>query len=103
MKESRMKSDGMFEAGMSCFYARDGRLSVIGFKGVRGMDVPSRLPSVIAFGIAFPLYEILQGFVAPESPMIADLLHFVFFFSFDKVRWRPGEVGAVCGSFAIGR
>ena len=76
---------------------------MIGFKDVRGMDVPGRFPCIIAFRVTFPFYEILQGLAAPEMPMIVDLLHFIFRFSIDKVRWWSGEVGAVCGSFAIGR
>ena len=66
------------------------------------MDVPSGFPSVVTFGVPFPFHEVLQGPIAPEGPVIANLLHFVFFFSVDKVRWWSGEVRAVCGSFAIG-
>ena len=98
-----MKSDGAFVIRAGCFYVRCGRLSVIGFKDVRGMDVLGRFPCVIAFRVTFPFYEILQGLVTPKIPVVTDLLYFVFRFAVDKVRWRPGEVRAVCGSFAIGR
>ena len=73
------------------------------FDHVRGMDVPDRLPRVVAFRVSLPFDQILQGLVAPEEPVITDPLHFVFFFSVDKVRWWSGEVGAVRGGFAIGR
>ena len=102
-KNSRVKSDGVSMARVSCFYVRYGRLSVIGFKNIRGMDVPSRFPCIVAFWVALPFYEILQGLVTPKIPVVTDLLHFVFRFSVNKVRWWSGKVGAVCGSFAIGR
>ena len=103
MKNSRVKNNGVFVIEMGRFYVCYGRLSVIGFKNIRGMDVPGRFPCVVAFWVAFPFYEILQGPVAPKVSVITDLLHFIFCFSIDKVRWWSGEVGAVCGSFAIGR
>ena len=98
-----MENDGAFVVEVSCFYVCYGRLSVIGFKDVQGMDIPGRFPCVIAFWVAFPFYEILQGLVTPKMPMITDLLHFVLCFSVDKVRWWSGKVGAMCRSFAIGR
>ena len=33
--------------------------------------------------------------------MFLDALHFVFFFSFDEVRWRLREVRAMFGSFIV--
>ena len=90
----------MFVVVVSRFYVHYGRLSVIGFKDIRGMDVPGRFPGIVAFWVAFPFYEILQGLVTPKIPVITDLLHLVFRFAVDKVRWRSGEVRAVCGSFA---
>ena len=98
-----MKSDRMFEAKASCFYVCCGCLSVIGFKDIQGMDVLGRFPCVVTFWVAFPFYEILKGFVMPEMLVIMDLLHLVFHFSIDKVRWWSGEVRAVHRSFAIGR
>ena len=98
-----MENDGAFVVKAGCFYICYGRLSVIGFKDVRGMDVLGRFPCVVAFGVALPFYEIFQGLATPKMSMITDLLHFVFCFSVDKVRWWSGKVGAMCGSFAIGR
>ena len=98
-----MKSDRAFVVEVGCFYIYYRRLSVIGFKDIRGMNVPGRFPCIVTFWVALPFYEILQGFVAPKVPVIMDLLHFIFRLSVDKVRWWPGEVRAVCGSFAIGR
>jgi hypothetical protein len=95
--------DGRFVIATGRFYACYGRLSVIGFKDIRGMDVPGRFPCVVAFWVAFPFYEILQGLVTSEVSVITNLFHFIFRFSVDKVRWWSGEVGAVCGGFAIGR
>ena len=98
-----MESDGAFAIEVGRFYVCYRRLSVIGFKDIRGMDVPGRFPCIVAFWVAFPFHKILQGLVTPEIPVVTDLLHFVFRFAVDKVRWRSGEVRAVCGSFAIGR
>ena len=98
-----MENDGVFVIEVGCFYACYRRLLVIGFKEVRGMDVPGRFPCIVAFRVAFPFYEILQGLVTPEVPVITDLLHFILRFSVDKVRWWSGKVRAMCGSFAIGR
>ena len=102
MKNSRVKSGVVLRLGLGGFYVSYGRFSVIGFKSVRSMDVPGRLPRVIAFRVTRPFYEILQGLVTPGVSVITDLLHFIFRLSVDKVRWWSGEVGAVCGSFAIG-
>jgi hypothetical protein len=59
------------------------------------MDLIGVFPSVIAFGVAFPLDQILQGLVAPPSLVCTDLFHFILFFSINQIRWRPGEVRTV--------
>jgi hypothetical protein len=56
------------------------------------MDLIGIFPGVVAFGIALPFDQILQGLAAPPSPVCADLFHFVFFFSINQVGWRLGEV-----------
>ena len=56
-----MENDGASVVEVGCFYICYGCLSVIGFKDVQGMDVPGRFPCVVAFWVALPFYEILQG------------------------------------------
>jgi len=60
-------------------------------------------PGIVAFGVSLPFDEILERSGPSMTSVAKDTLHFIFFFSSDKVRWWSGEVRAVCGSFAIGR
>jgi hypothetical protein len=66
------------------------------------MYVFHRLPCVVCFGVSVPLDQVLEFLVAFMILVTADLLHFIFCFSVNKVRWWPGEVGSVCSCFAIG-
>ena len=67
------------------------------------MDLIMGFPRIVAFGIPSPLDEVLEC-SRPSVASVADnLLHLIFFFPFDKVRWGTGEVGAVGGRFVIGR
>jgi hypothetical protein len=50
-----------------------------------------------------PLDQVLELFVVSIILVAVDLLHFIFSFSVDKVRWWPGEVRSMCSHFAIGR
>jgi hypothetical protein len=68
-----------------------------------GMDLISVFPSVVAFRIAFPLDQILQGFALPPGPMGTYLFHFVFRFSIYQVQWQSGEVGAMRRCFSVSR
>ena len=65
------------------------------------MYLISWLPGVIAFGVFFPLDQVLESALSPLAPMIDNLLHLVFFCSFDKVRWGSREVGAMRYGFSI--
>jgi hypothetical protein len=84
------------------FYLAKGVSFVIEFDEVQCVDLIGIFPSVVTFGISFPFDEILQGPKTSLMPMGVDLIHFVFLFPFDQFGRRPGEVGAVCGSFIIG-
>jgi hypothetical protein len=68
---------------------------MIRFDECGGMGLISVFPSVVAFGVAFPFDQVLQGLAAPPSPVCADLFHFVFFSSINQIGWRLGEVRAV--------
>ena len=84
-------------------YASGGRLPVILFEQVRGVDLVSWFPRVVTVRVSFPFDQVLECSRPSMASMIDDLFHFIFFFSVDKVRWRSGEVGPVRVRFAIGR
>jgi hypothetical protein len=68
---------------------------VIEFDEVGSTDLIGVLPSVIAFRVACPFDQILQGFGPPPGPMGTDLFHFILFFSINQI-WRwSGKVGTV--------
>ena len=67
----------------------------------RGVDLISRFPYVVAFGVPFPFDEVLQPFRPSELLVCDDSFNFVFFFSVDKVRGWSGEVWAVRSCFVI--
>jgi hypothetical protein len=67
------------------------------------MDLIGVFPSVVAFRVACPLDQVLQGFGPPPGPVGTDLFHFVFFFPINQIRWWSGEVWAVRWRFSVGR
>jgi hypothetical protein len=58
-------------------------------------------PLVFRIGIALPLDEVLQLVPSSETPRGHHLLHFIFFFPVNKVRWRLIVVCAVKLCLAI--
>ncbi len=76
---------------------------MIGLSEERGVDLVSGFPGVVCFWVPFPFDKVLKGSSPSSVLMIGDFLHFVFFFTFDKVRRRPRVVWSVCVGFAIGR
>ena len=68
---------------------------------VRGMNVLGWFPGVIAFGVPFPLHEVLERSRPSISSVVDQVFHFVFFGSLDEIRWGSGEVGAVDGVFLV--
>jgi len=77
-------------------------LSVIGFNNLWSVNLVSWFPGVVCFWVSFPLDKILECSSLTGMSVIDHLLHFVFFFTFDKVRRWPGVVRPVCVGFAIG-
>ena len=59
------------------------------------MDLIGIFLGVVAFRISFPFDEVLQGLTMPPSLVAADLFHFIFLFSINQIRGRPGEVRAM--------
>ena len=70
-------------------------------KEIRGIHLVSWFPSVIALGIAPPLYEILERSGASVESVISNLLHFVLFFIIDQVRWGMGIVWTMGRCFDV--
>src|SRR5579863_700089 len=74
---------------------------MISLHEVWGMYLVSWLPGVIAFRVALPFEEILELFSPSMMSVAPYLLHFIFRFSQDKVRWWPGIVGSVRVRFDV--
>ena len=98
-----VKSDGATRVIRAVIYVEAGCPLFVLFNQIGGMDGVSRFPGIVAFRIPLPPDQELESFVSPEVAMCLDELHLIFFFSFNKVRWRSGEVWTVCGCFAIGQ
>ena len=98
-----VKSDGTTRVIRVAIYAKTGCPLFVFFYQIWGMDGICGFPGIVALRVSFPPDQELKSFVSPKVAVCLDGLHFIFFFSADKVRWWPGEVGTVCGSFAIGR
>ena len=60
---------------------------VILLKEIQGIHLVSWFPGVVTFGVALPLYEVLEHSGMPMELVISDLLHFVLFFIVNQVRW----------------
>ncbi len=67
----------------------------------RGMDLISRFPCIVTFGVSLPFDEILKPFQSSELSVCDDSFDFVFFFSINKVRGWSGEVWTVRSCFMI--
>ena len=98
-----VKSDGATRVIRVAIYAKAGCPLFVFLDQIWGMDGACGLPGVVTLWVSFPPDQELEFFVSPEIAMCLDGLHLILLFSVDKVRWWPGEVGAVCGGFAIGR
>jgi hypothetical protein len=64
-------------------------------KEIRGVHLVSWFPGVVTFGVAPPLYEIVELLHSPLMAMVPNLLHLVLFFVVDQVRRGSGVVGSV--------
>jgi hypothetical protein len=57
-----------------------------------GLDVFDGLPGVVAFGVPFPLDQILELSPPAVTAMVSNRLDFVLLPIIDKVRWGSREV-----------
>ncbi len=68
---------------------------------VRGMDLISWFPCVVALGVSLPFDQVLKLFRASELSVCDDSFDFVFLFSVNEVRRWSGEVWTVRSRFMI--
>jgi len=94
---------GISKREVSSFYPLERVAFVIKFDEVGRMDLIGIFPGIVAFGVSLPFDEVLELSGPSITSVAFDQLHFVFRFSINQIRWRSGEIGAVRGSFAIGR
>jgi hypothetical protein len=83
------------------FYGSPDGSLVIKFDETQGMNLIGLFPSVIAFRIAFPFDQILQGLLLPPGPVGMYLLHFIFCLSINQIWWWPGEVRPMWSHFSV--
>jgi hypothetical protein len=56
------------------------------------MDLISIFPSIVAFRVALPFDQILQGLAPPPGLMGMNLFYFVLLFAINQVQWRSHKV-----------
>ena len=61
----------------------------------------SWFPCVVTFWASFPLDKILECSGLSMMSMVLNLLHFIEFFSTDKIRWGPRVVWSMGICFHI--
>ena len=74
---------------------------MIEFDKLLGTHLVSWFPCTVTFRITLPFDEILELSSPTMTSVVDNALHFIFFFSINKVRWWLGKVGSVCCSFSI--
>jgi hypothetical protein len=60
-----------------------------------GLDVLNGLPGVVAFGVPFPLDQVLELSPPAVTSMVSNRLDFILLPIIDKVRWGSREVFSV--------
>jgi len=66
-----------------------------------GLDIVSRFPRIVTFGVSHPLYKILQLFLPPVTLMITNGLNFVLLIITNEIRWWSGVVFAMFDRFDV--
>ena len=77
------------------FYAFQGPVFVILPKEIWGVHLVSWFLGVVTFGVALPLYKVLEHSGASMITVVPNLLHLVLFFIIDQARWGSGVVQSV--------
>ena len=65
------------------------------------MDVLGGLSAIVCSRVALPFDQILLLFPLPICVLTQNLLHFIFFFTLNHIRWRFQEVCSVFTCFMI--
>src|SRR6266436_4995602 len=68
---------------------------------IRGMNLVSWFPCIVAFGIPLPFDQVLKSFCPSELSVCDDSFDFVFLFPVNEVRRWPGEVWTVRSRFMV--
>ncbi len=68
---------------------------------IRGMDLISGFPCIVAFGIPLPFDQVLKSFCSSELSVCDDSFDFVFLFSVNEVRGWSGKVWTVRSRFMV--
>ena len=72
-----------FQGFLLPFYAFQGLVFVIHLKEIWGMHLVSWFLGVVTFGVALPLYKILEHSGMSMMSVVSDLFHFILFFIVD--------------------
>jgi hypothetical protein len=86
---------GIPECQRPSFYPLERIVPMVEFDEVWGMCLISVFPSIVAFSIPLSFDEVLELSRLSIMLVALDLLHFVFLFPINQVRWRSGEVWAM--------
>jgi len=68
---------------------------VIKFDEVRWVNLIGVFPSIVTFGVSFPLDKVLELSRSSMTLVASYQLHFIFHFSINWVRRWSGKVGAM--------
>ncbi len=78
-----------------------GSCGLIMLDKIRGMDLISWFPCVVAFGVSLPFDQVLKPFRPSEVSVCDDSFDFVLLFSVNEIRRWSGEVWAVRSRFVV--
>ena len=67
-----------------------------------GVHLTCWFPCIVTFRVSFPFDKVLECLRLPMTSVVDYLLHHIFFFSSDEVRWWPRIVRSVLIGFVIG-
>ena len=70
-------------------------------KDIQSVHLVSWFPGVVTFGVALPLYEILECSGTSMMSVVPNLFHLILFFIINQVRWGLGVVWAMGICFNI--
>ena len=74
---------------------------MVPFEKVWSVNVLGWFPGIVAFGVPFPLHEVLERSRFPMTSVVDQVFDFVFFGALDQVRRRFRKIGAVSSVFLV--